>query len=69
MDFQIGNFFLVDSKEPIDWAKKIKDVRETHGERLQEFQTLPELYRKKYSWGNQCKNLVEKLWKIVPGMN
>ena len=68
-DFQIGNFFIVDSKEPRDWAKKIKDVRETHGERLQEIQTLRELYGKKYSWENQCKNLVEKLWMMVHGMN
>lgn len=68
-DFEIGNFFVVDSKKPRDWAKKIKDVRETHGERLQDIQTLRELYGKKYSWENQCKTLVEKLWKMVHGMN
>jgi len=67
--FKIGNFCIVDSKEPKDWAKKIKSVCEKHGEWLQDIKALRESYGKMYSWENQCKDLVEKLRNMVHGMN
>jgi len=68
-DSEIGNFCIVDSKEPKDWAKKIKAVREKHGEWLQDIQALRESYGKEYSWEKQCIDLVKKLRKMVHGMN
>ena len=59
---------VLDSKEPKDWAKAIKDVRERHGERLQQIQALRESYGKKYSCEKQCEDLA-KLRNMVHGMN
>lgn len=68
-DFENSNSYIVDSKEPKDWAEKINAVRENHGKKLQEIRVLRESYGKKYSWEKQCKDLVEKLRNMVPGKN
>ena len=60
---------IVDSNEPKDWAKAIKDVRARHGEHLQEIGMLRESYGKRYSWDKQCEALVEKMWNMVHGMS
>jgi len=60
---------VVDSKEPKDWAKAIKTVRERHGEELQEIRALRECYGKKYSWKKQCKDLVEKIRSMFDEIN
>jgi len=68
-EVEIGNFCIVDSTDPKEWAKKIKAVREKHGEWLRDIKALRESYGKKYSWEKQCKDLVEKLRNMVHGMN
>ena len=60
-----GTLCIVDSKEPKNWAKAIKDVRARHREKLQEIKMLQESYGKTYSWDKQCEALVEKMCNMV----
>ena len=60
---------IVDSKEPKDWAKAIKAVRERHGEELQKIQALRESYGEKYSWDKQCNDLVGKIRNMFHEIN
>ena len=64
-DLQSDTLCIVDSKEPKDWAKAIKAVRERHGEELQEIQKLRESYGRRYSWEKQCKDLVKKMRNML----
>ena len=68
-NLQLDKLPIVESREPKDWAKAIKAVRESHGKQLQEIQMLRECYEKKYSWANQCATLVEKMWNMVHGIS
>ena len=47
------------------WATAIEDVRDKHGVVLEESEILKERYSKKYCLKTQCKELVDRLWKIV----
>ena len=67
-DLPLGKSFVVDSKEPSEWAKAIASVRERgRAPRLQEMQTLRSSYDEKYCWGDQCKALVKMMFRIVYG--
>ena len=68
-NLQFGKLRIVNSKEPKDWAKAIKDVRARHGEQLHEIVMVREFYGKEYSWDKQCETLVEKMWDMVHGMS
>ena len=68
-NLQSDTLCIVDSKEPKDWAKAIKAVRERHGEELQEIRKLRECYGKKYSWEKQCKDLVERMRNMFREIN
>ena len=58
---------VADSGDPARWAKAIEDVRDSHGMVLEECKILKQHYSKKYCWKTQCKELVDRLWKIVYG--
>ena len=58
---------VYDSGNPARWAKAIKDVHDRHGKVLEESKILKQHYSKKYCWKTQCKELVDRLWKIVFG--
>ncbi|XP_068671008.1 uncharacterized protein [Montipora foliosa] len=60
-----GDTCIVHSNNPAKWAKKIKGVRAKHKQRLDEMTFLRECYDQKFSWKEQCGNLVEELWKMV----
>ncbi|XP_068670421.1 uncharacterized protein [Montipora foliosa] len=60
-----GDTCIVHPNDPAEWAKKIEGVRAKHEQRLHEMTFLRECYGKKFSWKDQCGNLVEKLWKMV----
>ena len=63
-----GSNYVVDSEDPNDWARKIKDVRERNRSvRLAESKLLREKYLEKYSWQEPCGALVEKMWNLVTG--
>ena len=56
-----------DSGDPAKWAEAIEDVRDTHGVVLEGSKILKDHYSKKYCWKTQCKELVDRLWKMVYG--
>ena len=67
-DVPTGSNWVVDSEDPNDWARKIKDVREVNRNvRLAESKLLREKYLEKYSWQEPCGALVEKMRHLVTG--
>ena len=65
-----GSFFLVDSEEPSAWTAAIegiwnKDIKL----RLDEIEIVRGAYGQRYNWSKQCKGLIEKMFKLVGGMN
>ena len=63
-----GKSVVVVSEDPKDWAKAIAGIRQKDRPvRLQEIQRLRSCYEEKFSWGKQCKALVEKMRGIVHG--
>ena len=62
-----GNTCIVNSDDPAEWAKAIKGVRVRHQMRLKEVKALNTSYGEMYSWKEQCKALVERMWKVVHG--
>ena len=64
----LGSQCVVDSEEPEDWAKKIKEVRQKKREvRLSESRLLRENYQEKYSWEKPIRCLVEKMYSLIFG--
>ena len=65
-----GSFYVVDSEDPSAWTAAIKDVwNKDRKSRLDEVKALRDSYSKRYSWSKQCKYLIEKMVKLVDGMN
>ena len=60
-----GNTCIVCSDDPAEWAKAIEGVRCRHRVRLEEVKTLKSCYGEVYSWKEQCKALVESIWKMA----
>ena len=65
---QYGDTCIVHSNDPARWAKKIASVRAKHQKRLFEMTCIRESYEEKFSWKEQCANLVKKLWNMVHGI-
>ena len=65
-----GSFFVIDSEDPSAWTAAIKDIwNKERKSRLDEVKALRGSYSKRYSWSKQCKYLIEKMVKLVDGMN
>ena len=63
-----GSHYVVDSEDPKDWAKKIRDVRQKcRKDRLSEAELLREHYAKAYDWEKPCTVLVKKMQTLVFG--
>ena len=63
-----GDSFVVESKNPNDWAKAISSVRQKErAKRLQDIQSLRTSYEERYSWEEQCTSFIEKLWSLTKG--
>ena len=63
-----GFSHVVDSKDPKEWAKAIKIVRQKSREvRLEDAKYLRDKYAVKYSWQKQCDCLVEKMLHLSFG--
>ena len=63
-----GKYIIVgDSGDPARWAEAIEDVRDRHGVVLKESKMLKQHYWEKHCWKTQCKELVDRLWKMVYG--
>lgn len=65
-EIPFGSSYIIDDQK--NWAKKIKDVRNTNRKkRLYEFEQLRSSYEEQYSWQKQCIAFVEKIWDMVDG--
>ena len=62
-----GYSCIVNSDDPAKWAEAIEAVRIRHRMRLEEIKALRASYGERYSWKEQCKVLVERMWKVVYG--
>ena len=63
-----GSQFVVDSEDPKEWAKKIKEVQQTKRElRLSQSRLLRENYQEKYSWEKPIRCLVERMYSLIFG--
>ena len=63
-----GSHYVVHSEDPIDWAKKIRDVRQKcRKDRLSEAELLREHYAKVYDWEKPCTVLVKKMQTLAFG--
>ena len=64
----LGPQCVVDSEDPKDWAKAIRDVRQKHRKvRLLEAKLLREHYAKTYDWEKPCTVLVKKMQTLAFG--
>ena len=64
----LGSQCVVDSEDPEDWAKKIKEVQQKKREvRLSESRLLHENYQEKYSWEKPIRCLVERMYSLIFG--
>ena len=67
-DIPFGDTCIVDSDEPKEWAEAIVNVRlKDRKKRLEEAKALRESYKKRYSWEEQCRGLVNKMWRMLDG--
>ena len=57
-----GSSFVIDSEDPSAWTAAIKGMwNKDRQTRLDETKVLRDSYGKRYSWSDQCKNLLEKI--------
>lgn len=62
-----GAEYVIGSKYPRDWAKKIKEVREKGASVcFHDAQKLREEYMETYNKQKQCHTLVQKMWEMFP---
>ncbi|XP_015770482.1 PREDICTED: D-inositol 3-phosphate glycosyltransferase-like [Acropora digitifera] len=65
---RFGSYFVIDSEDPSEWRKAIKDISNRDRKSLlDEVKAVRSYYGKRYSWSKQCKGLIEKLFKLVDG--
>ena len=63
---QFESTCVVCSDDPEKWAEAIRHVRETPRKlRLKKALSLRKSYNKKYKWGRQCENLVDRMRQIL----
>ena len=67
---QFGSFFVIDSEDPSAWTAAIKDIwNRDRKTLLEEVKVVRGSYGKRYSWSKQCNGLIEKMFKLVDGIN
>ena len=61
-----GSSFVIDSEDPSAWTAAIKGVwNKDRQMQLDESEVLRDSYGKRYSWSEQCKNLLEKVVNLL----
>ncbi|XP_044171027.1 eukaryotic translation initiation factor 4 gamma 1-like isoform X3 [Acropora millepora] len=61
-----GSSFVIDSEDPSVWTAAIKGIwNKDRQVQLDESKILHDCYGKKYSWSEQCKNLLEKVVNLL----
>ena len=67
---QSGSSFVMDSEDPSTWTAAIKDIwNKDRKSRLDEVKALRGSYSERYRWSKQCNYLIEKMVKLLEGMN
>ena len=65
-----GSLFVIDSEDPSTWTAAIKAIwKKDRKLQLDEVKAVRGFYAERYSWSEQCKHLIEKMFKLVDGMN
>ena len=65
-----GYLFVIDSEDPSSWTAAIKGIRNRNRAlQLDDIKAVRCFYGERYSWSEQCKRLIEKMLKLVNGMN
>ena len=65
-----GYLFVIDSEDPSSWTAAIKGIMNRDRTlQLDEIKAVRCFYGERYSWSEQCKHLIEKMFKLVNGMN
>ena len=63
-----GSQCIVDSEDPVDWARAIKAVCDKkRNVRLAEAEILRENYMQQFSWEKPCDFLVKKMYNLAFG--
>ena len=58
--------FVIDSEDPRAWTEAIKGIwNKDRQTRLDETKVLRYLYGKRYSWSEQCENLIERMVSLL----
>ncbi|XP_015756756.1 PREDICTED: uncharacterized protein LOC107336211 [Acropora digitifera] len=61
-----GSSFVIDSEDSIAWTAAIKGIwNKDRQTRLDETKVLRDSYGKRYSWSEQCENLIEKMVSLL----
>ena len=61
-----GSSFVIDSEDPTAWTAAIKSIWDKDRQtRLDETKFLRDSYGKRYSWSEQCENLIEKMVSLL----
>ena len=64
-----GSYFIIDSEDPSAWRKAIRGIWDKdRKQQLEEVKDVRGSYEKQYSWFEQCKSLIEKMFNLVDGM-
>ena len=57
---------MIDSEDPNEWTAAIKGTwNKDRRTRLHEVKVLRDAYGKRYSWSEQCNNLLEKMFSLL----
>ena len=61
-----GSSFVIDSEDPTSCTAAIKSIwNKDRQTRLDETKVLRDSYGKRYSWSEQCENLIEKMGSLL----
>ena len=67
---RFGSSFVVNSEDPANWTAAIQKLLDKDRKsRLEEVEMLRDSYGRKYKWGEQIKELVNKMVRLAHGMN
>ncbi|XP_015767926.1 PREDICTED: protein NLRC3-like [Acropora digitifera] len=63
-----GSLFVIDSEDPSTWTATIKGIwNRNRKSQLDEVKALYCSYGERYSWSEQCKHLIEKMFQLADG--
>ena len=65
-----GSLFVIGHEDPSVWVAAIERIwNKDRKSRLDEVNTVRDIYAERYSWSEQCEHLIQKMVELVDGMN